>query len=221
MLNSVDKIIRSKRKTITLQITQAGKIILKAPNNLTNQQLNHFVLKHKNWIEKRLFIIKKRKPVEKKFTEGEEFLLFGKKIILNNSILHKIPKVKNEKLLLDCTVNTNCKLIIEKWYKNIALDFYKKRSLIYSKLLGVNYKKIKISNAKKRWGSCSTKGYINLSWRLVMAPVEIIDYVIVHELAHLIEPNHSKKFWLQVKRIFPDYKKRRKWLKDNGYLLNL
>ncbi|MEM3513203.1 MAG: M48 family metallopeptidase, partial [Thermoplasmata archaeon] len=86
---------------------------------------------------------------------------------------------------------------------------------------GFKPKKIKITSGKTRFGSCTSKGYINLSWRLVLAPPEIIDYVIVHELAHLKEPNHSKKFWAVVEKFIPDYKTKRKWLKENGHLLIL
>ncbi|MCX6807530.1 MAG: M48 family metallopeptidase, partial [Patescibacteria group bacterium] len=81
------------------------------------------------------------------------------------------------------------------------------------------YKQIRVTSAKKRWGSCSHKGNISFSWRLIMATPSIIDYVIVHELAHLREYNHSKKFWQFVAKIIPYYKEQRKWLKDNGYTL--
>ena len=86
---------------------------------------------------------------------------------------------------------------------------------------GFKVKKIRISSARTRWGSCSAKGTLSFTWRLVMAPPDVIDYVVVHELCHLKELNHSKAFWAQVEAILPDYKTRRKWLKDNGAKLHL
>ncbi|MBN2664423.1 MAG: M48 family metallopeptidase, partial [Bacteroidales bacterium] len=166
-------------------------------------------------------IIKNRVNDTRNFVEGETFLLFGKKLSLyfNNNFV--IPAVYDNKLLINKSIEPNWRKIFDLWYKKTALEFFKKRAFIYSKLLGVNYKNIKISSAQKRWGSCSSTGNINLSWRLVMAPIEVIDYVVIHELAHLIEPNHSNKFWYHVQRIQPEYKLHRKWLKENGYLLTI
>ena len=78
-----------------------------------------------------------------------------------------------------------------------------------------------ISDARKRWGSCTHKGIINFSWRLIQAPPEIVDYVVVHELVHLGQPDHSKKFWEKVRKIMPDYERRRKWLRENERLLRI
>ena len=85
-----------------------------------------------------------------------------------------------------------------------------------SNITGYKPVSVKISNAKKRWGSCSHMGDLNLSWHLILAPMEIIDYVIVHELVHLEVKNHSKYFWNKVRTIMPDYDDRRHWLKQNG-----
>lgn len=86
----------------------------------------------------------------------------------------------------------------------------------YKSMIGVDYKQLRIGDQKTRWGSCSSKATISYNWRLVLMPDEIMDYVVVHELCHLLEMNHSKEFWNQVSRIIPDYKTRRKWLKENG-----
>lgn len=91
----------------------------------------------------------------------------------------------------------------------------------WSKKLNIKYKKVRISNARKRWGSCSSKGSVSINWRLVFAPKDIMDYVIVHELLHLKHMNHSKSYWKSVEEVIPDYKKRRKWLKANEYLLKV
>jgi predicted metal-dependent hydrolase len=86
--------------------------------------------------------------------------------------------------------------------------------------MGVNVSKVKLSSAKKSWGSCSSLGNINLNWRLVKAPMQVVDYVVVHELAHLKQMNHSPKFWYEVQKIIPDYQKCRQWLRKYEFLLN-
>lgn len=103
--------------------------------------------------------------------------------------------------------------------KQRASAIIPQRVELYSQQTGIKYNKIRISNARRRWGSCSAKGNLNFSWRLALAPLEVIDYVVVHELAHIIHKNHSKKFWKLVAAIYPNYKLCRKWLRDKGRLL--
>ncbi len=91
----------------------------------------------------------------------------------------------------------------------------------YATKHGFEFKKIRISSARTRWGSCSTLGTLSFTWRLVLAPLDVLDYVVVHELCHLSELNHSKKYWGLVEEILPDYKARRTWLKENGGRLKL
>ncbi len=97
-------------------------------------------------------------------------------------------------------------------YKEQALPLFSERCELYAALMGVSYKKIGLSNAATRWGSCSPAGSLRFNWRLVMAPPEIVDYVVVHELAHLKELNHSKRFWVLVKAVAPHYRQAKKWL---------
>jgi len=107
------------------------------------------------------------------------------------------------------------------WYKKQARKVLTGRVKFFANKYDFKVRKIRISSARTRWGSCSQKGTLSYTWRLVMAPSNVIDYVVVHELCHLKEMNHSKAFWLQVEAILPDYKQRRKWLKDKGKFLAL
>src|SRR5690606_2555985 len=107
------------------------------------------------------------------------------------------------------------------WYKKRFSDIAYERIKKYSSQIGSSPNKVAVKEQKTRWGSCSSKGNINLNWRLAMAPISIIDYVIVHELCHLKVMNHSKEFWKQVELILPDYIERREWLKVNGSKLFL
>jgi predicted metal-dependent hydrolase len=113
------------------------------------------------------------------------------------------------------------KEILIGWYQEQAYQQISERVIWHSSLSGLKYNKIKLSGAQKRWGSCSVKGNLNFSWRLIMAPFRVIDYVVVHELAHLEEKNHSKRFWDKIKIMQPDYEQHKDWLKENRHLLDI
>lgn len=97
-----------------------------------------------------------------------------------------------------------------------ALKVIPERVEYFAKVIGVTYGKITIRNQKTRWGSCSSKGNLNFNCLLMLAPPEVLDYVVVHELCHRKQMNHSKAFWLEVEKVLPDYKEARKWLKEDG-----
>jgi len=109
----------------------------------------------------------------------------------------------------------------EQWYKAQALKVLSERVRYYAAKHGFQPGRIRISSARTRWGSCSSKGTLSFTWRLVMAPLEVIDYVVIHELVHLKVKNHSKTFWGSVAALMPDYKKYVAWLKKNGSFLTL
>lgn len=215
----IDEIIRSKRKTVSIQIKDDGKLIVRAPLRLSKKNILSIVKKHQNWINTKQQEVIQRKKTLKKFSEGEEFLYLGKyyplKIVNDNENLLTFDN--NFYLSYYCL--SNAKEVFSNWYKQNAEKIIKYRTEYYADINNLKYTKIKISNAKTRWGSCSYNGNISINWRLIMAPVEVLDYVIVHELVHLKIDNHSKDFWQNVEKIYPDYKKAKKWLKDNAHLL--
>ena len=106
------------------------------------------------------------------------------------------------------------------WYKEKALDILADRVSIYKEKIAIP-KKISIKTLTARWGSCNSKGELVFNWKLILAPLPVIDYVVIHELSHLKELNHSKHFWMIVAQIMPDYKKHIKWLKNNGHTLDI
>lgn len=110
-------------------------------------------------------------------------------------------------------------IALEKRYRDAAKDYIPKRVEYYHQFTGGKYTKITIRDQKTRWGSCSSNGTLSFSFRLMMAPPRVLDYVVVHELCHLTHMNHSKEFWNMVETILPDYKEHRKWLKENGHTL--
>ena len=110
---------------------------------------------------------------------------------------------------------------LEAPYRQAAKEYIPKRVAYYAQLLDVTYATISIRDPKTRWGSCSSKGNLSFSWRLILAPPKVLDYVVVHELCHRKEMNHSPRFWALVESMIPDYKIHRKWLKENGEKLRV
>ena len=104
-------------------------------------------------------------------------------------------------------------------YIEIARGIFTRKTEYYARIMGVSYGRISIREQKTRWGSCSSKGNLNFNWRLILAPEEVLDYVVVHELAHRREMNHSKAFYAIVESVLPDYRAARKWLRDKGQVL--
>jgi len=200
----IDEIIRSRRKTIALQVSHDARLIVRVPY-YTSERLIRKVIN-----EKRLWILKKqeqakekyKKVCSKKFVNGERFLFLG-----NSYKLHIVDDFdlslifNNEIFFLSKKILNKAKEVFIKWYKEQAYKNFSERAAIYSKISGITYNKLKITNARKRWGSCSSKGNLNFTWRLIMAPLQVIDYVIVHELVHIKEKNHSKNFWNNVRII--------------------
>jgi len=110
---------------------------------------------------------------------------------------------------------------MERRYREAAKEYFPKRADYYAQQLGVTYDRIRIANQKTRWGSCSSKGTLSFNWRLMLAPPKVLEYVVVHEVCHLKEMNHSPRFWKLVEKFMPDYKEYKKWLKENGNTLQL
>ncbi|HXK98621.1 MAG TPA: SprT family zinc-dependent metalloprotease [Acetomicrobium sp.] len=219
----IEKIIRTKRKTVALYVTDDAKLIIRAPFNLDDETIAEIVSKHRRWVEKKQkeASTRNQKLFPKEFVNGEGFLYLGRYYKLN------IVEDQSEPLKLEGAFHLSrhalprAKETFIQWYKDKAFEKISERVDLYAKKRGLKYNKINITNAQKRWGSCSSKGNLNFSWRLVMAPLPVLDYVVIHELVHLEERNHGRSFWDKVKMLMPDHKKQRDWLKRSGYLLKL
>ena len=167
---------RSKRKSISVEISREAKIIVRAPIKMSIKDIDAFLNSKSEWVDKYLSDMKKKlASMPRKLTEAE----------------------KNE-------LRKNARIVITK------------RVEYFSKIMGVEYNRISIKFQKTRFGSCSTKKNLNFNALVALMPSEILDYVIVHELSHLLEMNHSKRFWAEVEKVIPSYKTKRKWLKENG-----
>ncbi|XMB67290.1 SprT family zinc-dependent metalloprotease [Mycoplasmatota bacterium zrk1] len=218
----VYEIKRSDRKTLSITIDNKGSILVKAPRKVSFQVIDNLVNSKEEWIRKKLNEISNRNELHKRkeFVSGEEFLFLGNTYLLDIRDVANIY-IDDKYIVLPKAFLDNPVQKMSSWYMKCARKIFTDRTNEIGNMLGYSYKSVGISSAKKRWGSCSSVGKINFTWRLVMAPQEIIDYVIVHELVHLVHHNHSKKYWQTVERIMPDYRKRKEWLTRNQILLDL
>ena len=219
----IEKIIRSKRRTIALQLTENAALIVRAPFNVSEHVINKFISRHENLIEKKRkeILLWNSKIIKKEFINSERFLYLGDYYNLTIVENQKFAIRFEKGFYLSKKYLPYAKEVFILWYKYKALEKITERVELYAKEKGFKYNKIGITNAQKRWGSCSTTGNLNFTYRLIMAPVKVIDSVVVHELVHLVEQNHSQSFWRKVHAIMPDNKKYKNWLKENGYTLKV
>ena len=219
----IKKVIRSKRKTISLQVSDNAALIVRAPFKVSDEIINRVILRHSDWIEKKKKEMQLRdiKFSKKEFINGEGFLYIGNYYRLRLVENQEIPLNFENGFYLSKDYLIGAKEIFIDWYKMRAYEKISERVKWYAQKRGFKYNRINITNAQKRWGSCSCSNNLNFSWRLIMAPLPVVDYVVVHELVHLDEKNHSKAFWNKVKMLITDYKKHQEWLKKNGHLLQL
>lgn len=214
----VDQIIRAKRRTIALVIEPDGRIIVRAPRYVSKAEIFTFVHEKQNWLKKKLTEINARQQPKKIFTLDETHYFLGRAYSLQITEAQEIHL--GDFLYVPQKFLTNLQDYLLTWYKKQARYFILQRVNFYSQLLlHASYRIVRITNARTSWGSCSPNGNLAFSWRLMMAPLDVIDYVVIHELCHLEHHNHSKKFWDKVAYYMPDYKKWRDWLKEHQALL--
>jgi predicted metal-dependent hydrolase len=219
----IDKLIRSKRKSIGLQIASDATLIVRVPNSAKMGDIEKVIAKHENWIKKKkeqTLTALEKMPV-RRFIEGEELPYLGKNYKVHLASDPKIILRFDNAFYLSERYSHVAKQVLTRWFKNQAKKIITQRVMYYASKVGLSYGRIGITNAAKRWGSCSHRGNLNFAWRLILAPIEAIDYVVVHELIHLEIKNHSKRFWDRVESIYPGYKIQRKWLRDNERTLSI
>ncbi|MDO5136099.1 MAG: SprT family zinc-dependent metalloprotease [Eubacteriales bacterium] len=176
-------IIRSRRRTLAIEIRRDGSVLIRAPLHMSEARIEAFVQEKREWI---------RKQLEKVPVSGQE--------------PPEIPRIPEEERVR---------------LKKEAEALFHQRAAHFASLLQVKYNRITVREQKTRWGSCSSNQNLNFNWKLILAPREVLDYVVVHELCHLKEMNHSPAYWQEVERVLPDYQRQKDWLKQNGWRLML
>lgn len=211
-------IVRSRRGTLSIRIMPDATIRVTAPYLLPKWAINRFLKSKEDWITKHQKIVRAR--IQNSNAE-DGYLYLGKR--------YQLELGKNQKELVELRdkiyVGSSSKKYIEtyltSWYKQQARKVIVERVYHYARLSGSEFKSIQITSAETRWGSCSSEKSLNFNWRLIMAPLEVIDYVVAHELAHLKEMNHSRDFWETVRKMYPLYREYRTWLRRNGDTLRV
>jgi hypothetical protein len=218
----VEKIIRSRRRTLSLEVTPAATLIVRAPLKASSAYIEEMIRQKSSWILRKQDEMKRR-PLSPchEYTEGELFLFLGRSYPLHIVEGGSMTIERSDKLCVSRTFMPRIRNQLRRWYMEEARRELQARCIWFSMKTGLTPAAIRITDARKRWGSCTHTGSINFSWRLIQVPPEIVDYVVVHELVHIDQPDHSKKFWGKVRKIMPDYECRRKWLHDNERLLGI
>ena len=216
------EITRSDRKTLALTVDRMGNLIVRAPFNLPEYEIYKFIEEKDAWIKSRINKVKLKASAYPDLMNYQKFLLFGTKYKTMKLMSVKSAKFENGFCYvpnLDAQKEIVHKVVLV--YKRLANKCLKQRTDEISKAIGIKHNSFKVSDTKGRWGACTSKKGINLNFRVVCLAPALIDYVIVHELAHIKEMNHSPKFWAIVQSILPDYKKRRKAIKELNFLFEI
>ncbi len=197
-------------------------LVVRAPAHTPLDTIEQFIGKNTGWIRRTLARLRKRPRVKpKEFVSGEEFFFLGKSCPLEvqNDTLE--PLCLRDGFILNAKERSRGRALFIEWYKKEAKKIIAARVAWWAQRFGLAYTSVNITSANRRWGSCAPNDRLNFSWRLVMTPIEVIDYVVVHELAHIVHKNHSRRFWNKVKAMYPDHKAAQTWLRENEGKLNL
>lgn len=216
------KLIRSRRRTVCLEIRN-GELVIRAPILAPQKIIEGFIKSKRDWIAKRL--VKSQKIFKRQYKEGEPFFYLGNEVplrIIKTNLKHPEVQLENNQLVI--LTSDIAKHIL----KEALTEFYKNQAeKIISKILKKHenkfgtYGKVKVKDYKSKWGSCTSRNNLSFSAKLAMAPRDVIEYVVLHELSHIEQKNHSKTFWSLVKSVDDKYNEKRKWLKINHHKLVL
>jgi hypothetical protein len=220
---TIFQILRSRRRTILIEIGQDALLRVRAPFRAGHEDIKRFVDEKSPWIRRKIEEVKKRileKP-NRDFINGEELYFLGQPYKLNLVEGQTRPLEFKEGFFLSQYYQVHAAKVFNGWYKEQAYVKIIERVAHFCSVSGLVCGKVKVRQADRRWGSCGRTNDLNFNWRLIMAPLEVIDYVVIHEISHIVYKDHSSRFWQKVASLCPDYKKHRKWLKDNGHLLNV
>lgn len=219
----------SGRRTLAICVDDHAQVSVASPFNMQEREINAFIHEKAQWIIDKITEAQKTKDIlsQKEFDHGHKFLFLGRKYKVNVTT----GNVKRSRIMFDPLSGWSVvvpetlpdekrqpqvKEKMIKWYRAQAGEVLGGRIFHYSRLMGVEPEKIAVRTQKRLWGCCdyNTKT-IHLNWQIILSPIKVIDYVVVHELCHLTYPNHSKRFWNRVEKFMPDFKEYRDWLKKN------
>lgn len=213
---------RSTRRTVALSVKSDNRIVVLAPYFASASSVIAFVKRSEPWVQKRITAntVKTAQIPVLHYVAGDIVHYLGRPYELVEGTLATL-RMKDTTIIIPNTSASEIHRKLNRWYKTRAADIFLDRLSLYEPRVGQQHAKLRLSSAKTRWGSCTTTGTISLRWTLIMAPLSVIDYVVVHELCHLVHMDHSRSFWKLVKSIYPDYHAAVQWLKLHGQTLAL
>ena len=226
---SYNVIVRPRRKSIGIVVRANNEIDVLAPPRVPATEIARLVSSKSDWIRKRQRLNReiRERHRPKSFTDGETFNLTGRSLTLRLEAGRRAIHLKDDTLLVrlpryepEQRLRIIRRHLID-WYRQQALEHLRQRTAHFAPLIGRHPSHLGIKGYRSRWGSCHRDGRIYFNWRLVMAPPSVIDYVVVHELCHLIHHNHSPAYWQLVESVLPHSGQARQWLKINGLALEL
>lgn len=220
-MNLEYSVIFATRKTLTITVERDRSVVVRAPYGTPREKIDAIVEQKKLWLyEKTRHAQKHDRPVkQREFISGATVLYLGKNYRLEVISEDFDGILFDNKFLISRSSTAQAPSLLRDWYIKKAKEKITPQVKFYATHMGVSYNDILISDLKYRWGSCTPKNNLNFNWRLIKSPMRVIEYVIVHELTHLLEPNHTANFWAIVKTQLPDYLKSKEWLKHAGSLL--
>jgi len=220
----IDRLFRSKRRTLALIVHSDGSLEVRAPMRLSQAEIQAFVESKAAWIDRQRAKLDSSVscPLRNGYANGSHLWLLGQPLAIEyTQTPARSIQVLDRRILIPAGLQANAEAALERWYRAEARRVIQQQVDIFSQRHGLVYNGIRISAARSRWGSCGANNWLNFPYRLVMAPLVVIDYVVVHELVHTLERNHSRAFWSKVATILPEYRLACRWLKLNGRWLDL
>lgn len=219
-------LIRSRRKTASIYIERDGKVSVFVPEKLTIGQVEDLLEGKRKWIYRNLAEWQdlNARKVRRDYVNGEGFLYLGRAYRLK-----LVPELDEPLMLKDgcfCLRSSNGSIpnadaAFKEFYRQKGTIRIPPRVAHFKAKMDVEPRSVKVIDLKHRWASCTPTGNLNFHWKCMMAPLTVLDYIVVHELAHLLHPNHTKAFWNQVDKVMPDFQERKEWLRENGAGMDL
>ena len=222
------EVVRTKRKrSASIGLSGAG-VKVTVPASLSESRIRDLVIKRTPWINRKLQEQSERPvKVPREFVSGDTVAYLGKNYRLK-VLRGEVPSVKMRGGYLEVRVcaddndpRTSIRASLTGWYKSHAETRLKDKTQRYSQIVGVSPNSVSIKDYKSMWGACTSLGDISYNWRIILAPHSVVDYVVVHELCHILEHNHSPKYWREVEKHIPDWRRHREWLKHNELATDL
>lgn len=220
----LDYIIKrsSKRKKVTITVERDRNVVVHAPESTSEEKIRAIIESKRQWIYEKTRHAQKytvSHPPGKELVNGESALYLGRQYQIEVVNANSKEIRFEQRFLIPAMLSTERKQVLRKWYMDKAREKILPRTQKFANNLGVVFVNAKIVDNRYRWGSCTIKDNINLNWRLIKAPMYVVDYVIIHELAHLLEGNHTPRFWNIVRAQSSKVDRAKQWLLENGQIL--